>query len=598
MHVAYRIGAARAEAHLFDVSITVSGNEQDTLVLRLPAWIPGSYLVRDYARHVVNIDASDASGHALMIERPDKSSWRLLGTGRDVHVHMRVYGWDLSVRGAHLDNTHAYFNGACVFPEVIGVQTPLSLTIERPHGLPDDAVVATSMPVVDCDPAGFGRYRCADYDELIDHPVEIAVQQCVSFEAAGVAHRFFVRGADAFDHDRLAHDCQKICEEHHALMGTPDDLNAYTFMAYALDSGYGGLEHRWSTSLAISRSDLPRVGAPTDEAAYRKCLGLISHEYFHLWNVRRLKPEVFTPLDMTQEVHTGLLWVFEGITSYFDDLALVRSGVIDEPAYFALLGENLTRVMRTRGRLHQSLELSSVDAWTRFYKQDENATNAIVSYYAKGALAALALDLTLRADSETTLDAVMREAWTRYYVNGGGLPERGLEALAVELSGLALGDFFDQLIRGTNDIDLAPLFAPFGMVCAIRASAPGTDPGGAPAAQAVTAYAGWRFDSKQAGRIAAIVNDTPAETAGLSAGDTLIAVNERRVSATAAERLVAQSRPGDTLRVAVFRRDELKLATLELTAPPQDTVWLAPDPNADATSKARCRAWLASLQTS
>ncbi|MEL6870311.1 MAG: PDZ domain-containing protein [Pseudomonadota bacterium] len=604
MHVTYRIGAQRPAAHLFDVRLQIVKTQPGRLVLRLPAWIPGSYLVRDYARHVVAFEATDGDGAPLSVERPDKSSWAIAGNGGDVHVALSVYGWDLSVRGAHLDNHHAYFNGACVFPEVLGNSAPLDVVIESIDTLSAGVQVATSMPVVDCDARGFGAYRCADYDALIDHPVEIAVQQCVQFEAAGIPHRFFIRGADSFDQERLARDCAKICAEHHALLGTPDDLDAYTFLAYALEDGYGGLEHRWSTSLAISRRDLPVVGGRTDEAAYRKCLGLISHEYFHLWNVRRLKPAVFTPLDMTAEVHTGLLWVFEGITSYYDDLALARSGTITTDDYLTLIAQNLTRVLRTPGRKKQSLELSSFDAWTRFYKQDENAPNAIISYYAKGALAALALDLTLRTQSDTTLDAVMRAAWQRFYLDGEGMPERGLEVLACELSGLDLQPFFNTLIRGTDDIDIAALFAQVGIACHTRVSVNAQDIGGAviepsstgsAARQLPTGYAGWRIDTRTGRTLAAVLDDSPAQHNGLSAGDELVAVNGRRADAKRAGEIVARSQPGDTLQITVFRFDEMHTLTLRVGAPPQDTVWLQADLNAGATEKARLAAWLAPL---
>ncbi|MEN7343647.1 MAG: peptidase M61, partial [Pseudomonadota bacterium] len=355
----YTVGSSQPGSHQFDVAIRIPARDQESVEVRLPVWIPGSYMVRDYARHVIEVRAIDDDGQSLIVERSGKSTWRI-ATGRgDTTALFVIYGWDLSVRGAHIDQSHAYFNGACVFPEVIDYEGAVSLEIQRPVGILADAIVATSMRAETVDAAGFGQYVASDYDELIDHPVEIAVQQHVRFDVEGIPHDFFVRGAPSFDTRRFAADCAKICSQHHTLLGKPAELDRYVFLAYALEQGYGGLEHRWSSSLAISRGALPQPDNRTNEKAYRHLLGLISHEYFHLWNVKRLKPAAFIPMDMSQEVHTRLLWVFEGITSYYDDLALVRAGVVSLAEYGELLAGNLTRILRTPGRLRQSLTDSS-----------------------------------------------------------------------------------------------------------------------------------------------------------------------------------------------------------------------------------------------
>ncbi len=593
----YRVAAARPAAHIFDVTLDVPAAKRDELRLRLPAWIPGSYMVRDYARHVVTLTATDADATSLVVQRASKSEWLIAAPGDGpIQVNLQVYGWDLSVRGSHLDQHHAYFNGACLFPEILGYTGSIRVEIDRPAGLPANAWVATSMAAFQVDEQGFGEYGVADYDELLDHPVEIAEQQSVAFSAAGLPHRFVVRGAPPLDEQRLITDCEAVCDEHHALLGTPADFDRYTFLAYALDSGYGGLEHRWSSSLAVSYTDLPLQDRRRDDDAYRKFLGLVSHEYFHLWNVRRLKPAVFTPMDMSREVHTGLLWVFEGITSYYDDLALARSGVISSDEYLQLIGQIISRVQRTPGRLVQSLEHSSFDAWSKFYKQDENAPNSIVSYYAKGAVAALALDLKLRAESKTTLDAVMRECWQRFYLaDGAGMPERGLEGVAAELSGLDLREFFDVLIRGTQDVDLAALFAPFGVAVNFRATGAGTDAGGQAAENLPSGYAGLKFDPQDSARIAHVFTDGPAQRAGLSAGDRLVAVDGIKTDRTGFERLLDNASPSTTFELHVFRRDRLITLSLSVAEPPLDTVWLSRDSGADAEAKRRFEGWQSSL---
>ncbi|MEL6199016.1 MAG: PDZ domain-containing protein [Pseudomonadota bacterium] len=593
MQVGYTVAAREPASHLFDVTLRVDGVAEGPLELVLPAWIPGSYMVRDYARHIVSLEAKGDAGAALAVHKTDKSTWVVaVAAAGGITVALRVYAWDLSVRGAHLDDTHAYFNGTSLFPRVTGYRGAITLDIEAPAGLSEAAWVATAMRAQHVDARGFGRYVVDDYAELIDHPVEIAEQQCIEFEAAGLPHRFIVRGAPELDAPRFAADLEKICAAQHKLLGTPEDLDRYTFLAYALPGGYGGLEHRWSSSLVVDRDALPVPGVASAGDGYRDLLGLISHEYFHLWNVRRLMPAVLSPPDLSGEVHTGLLWVFEGITSYYDDLMLVRSGAIDAASYLEVVGRTLTRVLRTPGRLVQSIEDSSFDAWTKFYKQDENAANAIISYYAKGAIVALALDLKLRAESTTTLDDVMRECWRRFYLEGEGMPERGLEPVAAELSGLDLTAFFDVAIRGTEDIDLAALLKPFGVTLSLRAAAGKDDKGGKSAENLPKAWCGVGMDPRDKARIARVLNGSPAAAAGVSAGDRLVAIDGTRCDSARLETLLQRHAPGDALRVTVFRGDQLREFSMTLVEPPTDTAWLARDDAADAAVRQRFADWL------
>jgi predicted metalloprotease with PDZ domain len=397
----YRIRPKNPGAHLFEVSLTVSEPDAAGQVFEMPAWIPGSYMIRDYARHIVQVRA-ESNGEAVKLAKLDKSRWIADATGGPLTVTAEIYAHDLSVRGAHLDMTHAYFNGTCMFFSVQGQESvPCRLDIVPPEApVGDDWRVATSMRPATAEPYGFGEYAAADYAELIDHPVEIGRLSIGEFEVRGIPHVIAIRGHARVDMARLCHDVQRVCEQHMVLLGPPDDLDRYVFLVHAPGQGYGGLEHRWSSSLVCSRDSLPLRGDAEIGDDYRTFLGLVSHEYFHLWNVKRMKPEAFTPYDLSKETHTGLLWVFEGITSYYDDLALVRSGLISPASYLELLGRTMTRVGRGAGRRRQSIEESSFDAWTKFYKQDANAANAIVSYYAKGSLVALALDLKLRHETD------------------------------------------------------------------------------------------------------------------------------------------------------------------------------------------------------
>jgi predicted metalloprotease with PDZ domain len=391
---------------------------------------------------------------------------------------------------------------------------------------------------------------------------------------------------------RLSADLKKICETHIALF-EPEARRApmqrYVFMTLAVGDGYGGLEHRASTALICSRADLPVKGQKEMSEGYRTFLGLCSHEYFHAWNVKRIKPATFAPYDLQVENYTTLLWLFEGFTSYYDDLMLVRAGVIDEPAYFKLLGKTINGVLRGSGRSKQSVADSSFDAWVKYYRQDENAPNAIVSYYAKGSLVGLALDLTIRSGTKgrISLDDVMRALWERYgrdfYSDGGtggqGVAEPEVEALFDEVTGMRLKPFFDRYVRGTDDLPLAKLMTPFGMTLSDDRK------DGKPGLGVRTVKEG--SDCK----LANVYEGGAAHRAGLSAGDLLVALDGLRVSATNLDTLLGRYRIGDSVKLHAFRRDELASFDVTLAADAAPQVTLAAQPKPAAATRMR-RGWL------
>ena len=608
MALTYRVYPAEPQAHLFTVEIEIPAPRGQTLTLSMPAWIPGSYMIRDFARHVLDIDATDAEGTfpRERITKRDKQTWRLAHRGLATRVRYRVYAWDLSVRGAHLDQTHAYFNGAALLLRVAGLDAcPCRLELAPPPGdIGTDWRVATSLDPTAIGPMGFGGYKAEDYADLIDHPVEMGRFRLIAFTVWGIPHRMAISGRHACDEARLQRDLERICAEQAALFGDLP-LDRYLFLVSALGEGYGGLEHRYSTSLMCARDDLP---APTSEATgspttgYRRFLGLCSHEYFHLWNVKRIRPQALMDGGLDREVHTRLLWAFEGITSYYDDLALVRSGCIDESGYLELLAHGITRVLRTPGRLVQTLAESSFDAWTKLYKADENAPNAIISYYAKGALVALALDLSIRRDTDgaRSLDDLMRALWERHGRTGLGVPERGIEALAEEVTGLDLAAFFQQALDSTQDIDLAPLLAEVGIELCLRPARGAKDQGGlAKDTEGPTPPAGPVLGVRLQPQgseaiIATVLSGGPALVAGLAAGDLLVAVDGLRVTRKNLDALIARTQGGATVRIHAFRRDELLEFDLYPLPAPADTCDLRLDPQATPEAAQRRSAWLAS----
>ncbi len=602
--ILYRIVPASPEAHLFEVELTITQPDPAGQVVSLPAWIPGSYMIRDFAKNIVWLKAW-CNDDAIALTKVDKQTWRCAPCSGTLTLRYQVYAWDLSVRSAHLDTTHGYFNGTSLFLRVHGQDAlPCAVEIVRPAGATYEPwQVATTLPLDGAELWGFGRYRAADYDELIDHPVEMGSFAIIEFEACGVPHAMTLTGRHRADFARLARDLKTICEYHIRLFGEPAPMQRYLFQVMITGDGYGGLEHRSSTSLVCSRDDLPRPlhngGQEEMSEGYRTFLGLCSHEYFHTWNVKRIKPAAFLPYDLSREAHTTLLWAFEGITSYYDDLALVRTGLIDRSSYLELLGQTATRVLRGSGRLKQSVSDSSFDAWTKFYKQDENAPNAVVSYYTKGSLIALALDLLIRRESkgEKSLDDVMRALWQRHGLPLLGVDEGEIETLMSEVSGIDLTAFFDTALRGTDDLPLAELLREVGVDYRLRAASSAGDKGGkANGGGKPRAVLGVRSgDDALGAKLLSVFDGGSAQQAGLSAGDVVIAVEGLRVSNGSLEKVIGSHAPGSTVHLHAFRRDELMEFDALLQAAPEDTCYLEFVEAADLHQQRQQDAWLGSV---
>ncbi|MBI3607624.1 MAG: M61 family metallopeptidase [Nitrospirae bacterium] len=597
----YRITPRLPSAHLFEVQCTVAHPDPAGQRVSLPAWTPGSYLIRDFARHVVRLSASSRE-RPVSVSKLDKDTWRCAPCEGPLVIRCEVYAWDRSVRGAHLDDTHGFFNGTSVFLMVHG-QTDRACRVEilPPAG---DAVrrwrVGTAMTRDGAAPYGFGTYRADNYEELADHPVEMGEFALATFEAGGVPHDIVLTGRHHADLDRLRADLHTLCSHHIGFFGAPPPMDRYVFLITAVGEGYGGLEHRASTSLLCSRNDLPRPREKGVSDGYRTFLGLASHEYFHTWNVKRITPHVFRPYDLEREAYTRLLWAFEGITSYYDTLALVRSGLISPESYLDLLGQTITRLLRSGGRLKQTLEESSFDAWIKFYKPDENTPNAVVSYYTKGALVALALDLTIRRDTRgaRSLDDVMRALWERHGKTRVGVPEDGVERLAHEVSGLDLRLFFDRALRSTDELALDELLSHFGIRSTLRPAESATDKGGKPAGKPESALAerpvlGVRLgeDGHEAA-LTHVLEGGAAQMAGLAAGDLIVAVDGIRATRANLDALIGRLTVGATIRLHAFRRDELMEFTATLQPPPADTCVLALRGDVDDATRARLEAWV------
>ncbi|MFT4191072.1 MAG: PDZ domain-containing protein [Comamonas sp.] len=533
----YRVEAADLHAHLYGVTFTIA-QPSATQVVALPVWIPGSYLVREFARNLQNLRARQGRRKPA-VRQLDKHRWQIdCQPGTPLVLRYEVHAHDDSVRTAWLDARRAFFNPTSLCLQAVGQEDqPHALQIEPFAGIANGAVHTALPPLQTARRSGYGTYLAANYDELADSPVEIGDCWVAEFEAGGVPHRFVVAGAPpAFDGQRLIDDTRRICETAidfwhprptgSARRGRPRaPHDRYLFLLNATASGYGGLEHRHSTALICTRTDLPQAGQQKGALAqgdgYTTLLGLISHEYFHTWNVKRLRPAEFTRYDYAQENYTELLWFFEGFTSYYDDLLLRRAGLIDDGGYLKLLAKTLNQVRQTPGRQVQSVAQASFDAWIKYYRPDANTPNATVSYYTKGATVALALDLTLRqhGTGSGTLDHVMRLLWAGS--QGGPITEADVRRALAQVAGRDLDAELDAWVHGTADLPLQALLEAHGVA---------VKPEPAPLAQRL----GLRVSEGDAAtrssvKVNTVLRGSEAEKAGLAPGDEILAANGWRL---------------------------------------------------------------------
>lgn len=552
MTIHYRIDVEDVHAHLFRVTLRVP-RPAALQRLSLPVWIPGSYLVREFARHLSDLRA-EQGGRPVPLRQLDKATWLAECSGRgELSVSTLVYAFDTSVRCAFLDASRGFFNGTGLCLRVEGRETePHRLSI---GALPRGWQVATAMRAVKADAAGRGVYEAADYDELVDHPFELGAFWRGRFEAHGVPHEFVVAGAlPDFDGERLLADTRRLCEAQiafwHGARKPRAPFERYVFLLNTSEDGHGGLEHRASTALLSARRNLPQLGRAETSDAYADLLGLISHEYFHTWNVKRLRPAEFARYDYTQENYTGLLWFFEGFTSYYDDLFLRRCGLIDTPRYLRLLSRTLTGVAATPGREVQSVAEASFDAWVKYYRTDENTPNATISYYAKGSLVALALDLSLRRDG-SSLDDVMRTLWTTS--GGGPIAESDIAAALQQCSGRSYAKELAEWVHGRDELPLKGLLYSAGIEWQAQAAS-------------VAQRLGLRVSESALTGVKAthVLRGGAAEAAGIAAGDEILAIAGWRVRRLdEALRLLV---PGRAAECLVARDQRVLALTLVLPA--------------------------------
>jgi predicted metalloprotease with PDZ domain len=585
---AYIFRIQQPEARRVEVELQVESRGADALDVRLPVWTPGSYLVREHQRHVDDLRAS-GDGRELSAEKIDKHTWRVrAGGARTVRISYRLHCFELTVRTNHVDGTHAFLNPSAAAAFVVGRESePCAVRLQLPAGWR----AWNALPYED------GAFKAQDYDELADSPFECGGEGSHSahpFVAQGVQHELVVWGRGDFDARRVVPDLVKIVDAEAAIFGGLPYSDPYLFILHLNDKARGGLEHRRSCALIVPRFSF------VQKSAYEDFLLLVAHEFFHLWNVKRVRPSAFTPYDWTRENHTRLLWAMEGLTSTYEVLALLRAKLIPPQRFLEIWAERNTQLLRTPGRLRTSLAQASFDAWIKHYRPDESTANTTVSYYLKGSIVGFLLDLELRRRSGGTrsLDDLVRALFEKHG-RPPGLPEDGVEKAAIELIGdRTLHEWFQRAVHSTQELQLEEALSGVGIEAVMAPASGADDKGGAeadpeekPAADArPRGWLGATFREKGGAlEIASIAEGSPAQAAGLAAGDEIAAADGFR---TDLKSRLGRTQPGQTLRLSLFRMDELLEVALQVVPPPRDTVTFMPDPKATPEQFAARERWL------
>jgi predicted metalloprotease with PDZ domain len=574
----YQVAMPQPESHLFEVTLFVQGWQESVLDLKLPVWTPGSYLVREYAKHLQDFSANTGKGgHPLPSRKLGKNHWQIeTADASEITVHYRVFANELSVRTNHLDTTHGYFNGAALFffiPEF--EQQLIRVTIVPPK---PNWHVTTPLPSV---PGEANTFEAKDFDTLVDSPFEIGSQRLYDFEVLGKPHQLAIWGQGNADPERIIEDTKKIIEVEAQLFGGLP-YERYIFLLHLAATGFGGLEHKDACSLIY-----PRFGFRAKDK-YNRFIQLVAHEFFHLWNVKRIRPKALEKFDYEHENYTTCLWFCEGTTSYYDLVIPQRADIYDAKAFLEGLSKEITQLQTTPGRKVQPLSESSFDAWIKLYRRDANSNNSQISYYLKGELVSLLLDLLIRArhGNERSLDDVMRLMWQRFGKEEIGFTPQQLRDAIESVVETDLSDFFDRYIDGIDELPFEEYLKPFGL----RISS--LEP------EDAVPHLGMNVKAENGKEVIQFVEaGSPAGMAGVDAGDELLAIDGLRVTADQLSDRLKDYNPGDTVQLSVFHQDELRTLPVTLETPRPSRYQVVPVDSPTEAQQQNFAGWLGTSLT-
>ena len=567
----YQVAMSRPASHLFEITLQVNNWQSAALDLKMPVWTPGSYLVREYAQHVQDLVATNSHRKVLATHKLSKNHWQVINNNNPtIIIKYRVFANELTVRTNHLDATHGYFNGAAMFFFVPGLeQEPIKVEVVTPYA---DWQVSTTLPRVDGED---NTFIAPDFDTLVDTPMEIGTQQVYNFEVLGKPHAWAIWSQGNAKPEQIIEDTKKIIEvEAEIFGGLP--YEQYLFLLHLSGSGYGGLEHKDCCTL-----NYPRFGF-RDREKYERFIQLVAHEFFHLWNVKRIRPKVLEKFNYEAESYTTSLWFCEGTTSYYDILIPLRTGIYNRETYLKNLSQDINKYLNTPGRKVQPLAESSYDAWIKLYRRNAYSDNNQISYYLKGQLVSLLLDLLIRAkyNNKRSLDDVMLIMWQRFGQNEVGFSEKQLRDVLAEVAETNLDDFFARYIETTEELPFDDYLDPFGLYLKT-------------VEESNTPYMGIKVQSENNQEVITYVAaESPAAIAGIDARDELLAINGIRVNASNLDERLKDYQADDTIEVTVFHLDELKTLSVTLAPSQSNRYEVAIKDNLSPTQQQNLTGWL------
>jgi len=570
----YHLSMEEPQTHYFDVEMAVTNLPEKHLDFKMAVWTPGSYLVREFANNVQEFRAFGENGKAFQVEKISKHIWRVYSNESPmVRISYRVYAYQLSVRTSHLDESHAYINGASVFmylDELMHSSTVLSI-----EPMPQWKSVSTSLKPVSEEDSW--TLKVPNFDILVDSPIEIGNHKIIEFEAAGIPHFLAIHGEGNYSDSLLIEDITTIIEEATNVIGE-NPCTDYTFLIHNTHSGSGGLEHLNSTSLICNRWGYTGNG-------HIRFLGLVSHEYFHLWNVKRIRPFELGPFNYENENYTDLLWICEGFTSYYDDIILRRSGLIGVHRYLNIVANTVNFIENSPGNKIQPVAEASFDAWIKYYRPNENSANSTISYYTKGALIGTLLDLEIihQTKGEKSLDDVMRFLYKEYYKKQKrGFTAEEFQQVAEKTSGTNLDDFFRDYVYGTVPIDYARYLGYAGLELTDDREGMSR-----PILGIRTVNSGGRLS------IRSVSKESAAWDYGLNVHDEILGLNEFRVrNKEDLDKQIKRHLPGDTVTVLLNRDGIIKEFSVVLREDPSVSFRLSKTIEASKKQKAVFKKWL------
>ncbi|HEY9627337.1 MAG TPA: M61 family metallopeptidase [Coleofasciculaceae cyanobacterium] len=577
LQMQYQVAMPQPESHFFEVRLQVKGWSFNLLDLKMPVWTPGSYLVREYARHLQDFTVSQGDADPTHQNQPvwrkcSKNHWQIETDGAsELTVRYRIFANELTVRTNHLDATHGFFNGAALFFFIPGFEKlPIQVTIAPPY---PEWRVSTALPPV----AGQANtFVAADFDTLVDSPFEMGNHQLYEFEVLGKPHEFAIWGRSNLAIDRLIADTQKVIQAEAALFdGLPYDR--YVFLLHLASQGFGGLEHKNSCTLLYSR-----LGFRTDDR-YNTFIQLLAHEFFHLWNVKRIRPKGLEVFDYEAENYTPSLWFSEGTTSYYDLTIPLRAGIYNVKNFLRLLGKEISQFLMVPGRQVQPLSESSFDAWIKLYRRDANSNNSQISYYLKGEMVSLLLDLLIRAKhgNGRSLDDVLRILWRQFGQPEIGFTPEQLEEAIETVAEADLSEFFSRYLHTTAELPFNEYLEPFGLQLQPENLAN------------LPPHLGIIAKSENGREVIKFVESgSPAQQAGLDPEDELLAIDGLRVKAEQLSDRLKDYAPGDTLSFTLFHQDELRTCTVILNPPRPAAYHLVPIEKPSIAQRQNFKGWL------